>query len=47
MAHVEEITQFNKYWDEKMIEFQEEAERIQEETIERHQTEMEEFQKEI
>ncbi len=47
MAHVEEITQFNKYWDEKMLEYQSEAEKLEEETLVRHQAEMEEFEKEI
>lgn len=37
MAHVEEITEFNKYWDEKMLEYQSEAEKLEEETVTRHQ----------
>lgn len=41
MAHVEEMTEFNKYWDQKMMEYQAQAEKLQEETIGRHQAEME------
>lgn len=40
VAHVEEMTEFNKYWDEKMLEYQAEAEKLEEETIVRHQAEM-------
>lgn len=36
MAHIEEITDFNKYWDTKMLEYQAEAERMEAESIERH-----------
>ena len=41
------MTEFNKYWDEKMFEYQAEAEKLEEEIIMRHQAEMEEFEKEI
>lgn len=47
LAHVEEITEFNKYWDEKMIQYQEEAEKLEDETLMRHQAEMQEFHREI
>ena len=40
MAHVEEISDFNKYWDGKMMEYQQEAERMESESIERHQKEL-------
>ena len=36
MAHLEEITEFNKYWDGKLIEYQGEAERMEGEIIDRH-----------
>lgn len=42
-AHCEEMSQFNKYWDSKFMEYQEEAERLQNETLEKHQREGEEF----
>lgn len=29
MAHVEEISDFNKYWDNKMMDYQQEAERME------------------
>lgn len=29
VAHVEEMTEFNKYWDEKMMEYQAEAEKLE------------------
>lgn len=47
MAHLEEITQFNKYWDEKMHQYQTEAERMEGESIDRHEKELTEFQQEI
>lgn len=37
MAHLEEISDFNKYWDSKMIDYQKEAERMESESIERHE----------
>ena len=43
MAHVEEISDFNKYWDGKMMEYQQEAERMENESIERHEKELYEF----
>ena len=45
VAHVEEMTEFNKYWDEKMMEYQAEAEKLEEEIITRHHNEMEEFER--
>lgn len=33
MAHLEEISDFNKYWDSKMIDYQKEAERMESESI--------------
>ena len=37
MAHLEEISDFNKYWDNKMMDYQGEAERMENETIARHE----------
>ena len=37
MAHVEEINDFNKYWDNKMLDYQKEAERMETDTIKRHE----------
>lgn len=36
-AHYEEMSEFNKYWDAKFIEYQSEAEKIESETLEKHQ----------
>jgi hypothetical protein len=47
MAHIEEITEFNNYWDSKMLEYQNEAEKLENETIEKHESEMVEFAEEI
>lgn len=47
MAHLEEISDFNKYWDGKMIEYQQEAERMESDSIERHEKELVEFEEEI
>ena len=44
MAHVQEITEFNNYWDQKMTEYQQEAQRVEEELICRHESEAAEFQ---
>lgn len=43
MAHLEEISDFNKYWDGKMMEYQQEAEHMEGEAIERHEKELLEF----
>lgn len=42
-AHLEEMVEFNKYWDEKFLEYQAEAERVESEAVQRHQQEGEEF----
>ena len=47
MAHIEEISSFNKFWDEKLMEYQNEAERMENETAERHQEEEVEFEEEV
>ena len=35
-AHLEEMGEFNKYWDEKFMEYQAEAERVESEALDRH-----------
>ena len=47
MAHLEEINDFNKYWDNKMMDYQKQAERMENETLQRHQAEVMEFEEEI
>jgi hypothetical protein len=47
MAHLEEISDFNKYWDSKMMDYQQEAERMESDTIQRHDGEMIEFEEEV
>lgn len=44
MAHLQEISQFNKYWDDKMHEYQLEAERMEGESIDRHEKELVQFE---
>ncbi|EGR28522.1 hypothetical protein IMG5_173780 [Ichthyophthirius multifiliis] len=46
-AHLNEYNEFNEFWDRKMLEFNQEAEKVEKETIERHQEEMNKFQEEI
>jgi hypothetical protein len=36
VAHVEEITEFNNYWDQKMTEYQQEAEKVEEDLMQKH-----------
>jgi hypothetical protein len=33
------MSEFNKYWDSKFIEYQEESERLENQTLEKHQQE--------
>ncbi len=47
VAHVEEITEFNNYWDQKMTEYQQEAEKVEEDLMQKHQAEAAEFEEEI
>lgn len=42
-AHQEEMQQFQTYWEGKLAQYQTEADRIEEETLTRHQNEAEEF----
>lgn len=42
-AHLQEFNQFNEFWDKKMIEFNEQAQIIEEQMITRHQQEMSKF----
>ena len=43
-AHFEEMSEFNKYWDGKFLEYQSEAEKVEGETLEKHQHEGAEFE---
>lgn len=47
MAHLEEIRQFNTYWDNKMMEYQNEAERMETDSIEKHQQELIQFEEQV
>lgn len=38
------MSEFNKYWDSKFLEYQEESEKLESETLERHQREGQEFE---
>lgn len=42
-AHQEEMADFDSYWDGKFIEYQTEAEKIENDTLERHSREEQEF----
>jgi len=35
---------FNKFWDDKMLEYQQEAEKLEDEALDRHQSEIEEYE---
>ena len=35
-AHLNEYNEFNEFWDKKMLEFNQEAERVEKETLDRH-----------
>jgi len=45
--HIEEFREFNDYWDKKMADFNEQAQGVEEQTILRHQEEMERFLEEL
>lgn len=47
LAHLEEMTEFNAYWDNKMLEYQTEAEKLENEAVDRHQAELRQFEEEI
>jgi hypothetical protein len=44
VAHIEEITEFNLYWDTKFMEYQQEAEKLEGETLSKHEHERAEFE---
>ncbi|KAL4460358.1 hypothetical protein ABPG74_000109 [Tetrahymena malaccensis] len=46
-AHLEEFNQFNQFWDQKMLEFEQEAMRIENELIERQNAEFGSVQEEL
>ncbi|CAD8074545.1 unnamed protein product [Paramecium primaurelia] len=46
-AHLEEFNQFNQFWDQKMIEFDTEAQKIKELTLQRHEDELRQFSEEL
>lgn len=46
-AHVNEFNQFNEFWDKRMLEFNEQAQLIEEQMIQRHQEELEKFMEEL
>lgn len=42
-AHVTEFNQFNEFWDKRMLEFNEQAQLIEEQMIQRQQEELAKF----
>lgn len=46
-AHLEEFNEFNQHWDKKMEEFETEALKIDEETRNKHEEELNSFQADI
>lgn len=46
-AHVNEFNKFNEFWDKRMLEFNEQAQLIEEQMIQRHQEELEKFMEEL
>ncbi|KAL4500586.1 hypothetical protein ABPG72_003010 [Tetrahymena utriculariae] len=46
-AHLSEYNEFNEFWDRKMLEFNQEAERVERETVMRHQEELRKIQEEL
>ncbi|KAL4507183.1 hypothetical protein ABPG72_001976 [Tetrahymena utriculariae] len=46
-AHLEEFNQFNQFWDQKMLEFEQEAMRIENELIERQNAEFSSVQEDL
>ncbi|CAD8210846.1 unnamed protein product [Paramecium octaurelia] len=46
-AHLEEFNQFNEFWDQKMAEFDQEAQRVKEQVLQRHDEELNQFTDEL
>ncbi|CAD8127137.1 unnamed protein product [Paramecium sonneborni] len=46
-AHLEEFNQFNEFWDQKMVEFDQEAQRVKEQVLQRHDEELKQFTDEL
>ncbi|CAD8049387.1 unnamed protein product [Paramecium sonneborni] len=46
-AHLDEFNQFNTFWDQKMIEFDQEAQKVKEQTLQRHEDELRQFSEEL
>ncbi|CAD8100759.1 unnamed protein product [Paramecium primaurelia] len=46
-AHLEEFNQFNEFWDQKMAEFDQEAQRVKEQVLQRHDEELKQFTDEL
>ncbi|CAD8135968.1 unnamed protein product [Paramecium pentaurelia] len=46
-AHFEEFNQFNEFWDQKMSEFDQEAQRVKEQVLQRHDEELKQFTDEL
>ncbi|CAD8176803.1 unnamed protein product [Paramecium octaurelia] len=46
-AHLEEFNQFNQFWDQKMVEFDNEAQKVKEQTLQRHEEELRQFSEEL
>ncbi len=42
-THLEEFNMFNEIWDNRMVQFNERAQQLEEEMIEKHKGELEEF----
>ncbi|CAD8075668.1 unnamed protein product [Paramecium sonneborni] len=46
-AHLEEFNQFNQFWDQKMSEFDSEAQKVKEQTLQRQEDELRQFSEEL
>ncbi|CAK66514.1 unnamed protein product (macronuclear) [Paramecium tetraurelia] len=46
-AHLEEFNQFNEFWDQKMAEFDQEAQRVKEQVLQRQDEELSQFTDEL
>lgn len=46
-AHLNEFNQFNEFWDRKMQEFEEQAQIIEQQLLEKHQNELQRFAEEL
>ncbi|CAK68353.1 unnamed protein product (macronuclear) [Paramecium tetraurelia] len=46
-AHLDEFNQFNEFWDQKMAEFDSEAQRVKEQVLQRHDEELRQFTEEL